>query len=273
MTPEQIAAKLAEHSRRLDRLEGVAQERRERGWVKPLAASVGTIVLLAGVVLAGRALLASPDSRGGAVNGGASQLLYADDFSDPAKGVFPAQQAGTARLPEDGVTAPWSYSYEDGALVARVGPPSGPLSRRVIGGSARAPNRLTGDFAVEVRARASASAASAVYGVRYFPGDREFGFGLQPGQGSYAAWELFKPPLATGQSKAIARDQEENWLRLEVRDSGARLLVNGRMLDSLRQDAFGLRPASVGLFFDAVGAPSDGAVEIRYTDFRVYSLS
>ena len=151
-------------------------------------------------------------------------------------------------------------------------PPSMPLAGRLIGGSARALNRVTGDFAFEVRAKATRSPMNAVYGLRYFPGSREFGFGVQPGQKSYQFWEIFRPPLLAAQSAAIAPDDSENVLRIEVRGSVARLFANGQMLDSLQDEAFGVRPASVGLFFDSSAAPAGDAVEMRYADFRVYSL-
>jgi len=229
--------------------------------------------LVVAVVVIGRTVVGTSDGSSAQPSAPAtSRVLYTDDFSNPANGLFLDHQSGTAKLPPDNASAQWDYSYQDGALVAHVSPPIMPLSGRLIGGSARAANRLTGDFAFEVKARATQSPAHAVYGLRYFPGSREFGFGIQPSQKSYQLWEIFQPPILAARSNTIAPGGEENLLRLEVRASSVRLFVNGQEVDSRQDEAFGARPASAGLFFDTTAAPADGAVEIRYAAFKVYAI-
>ncbi|HVA23802.1 MAG TPA: hypothetical protein VMW62_05360 [Chloroflexota bacterium] len=263
-----IKAALDEHSRKLDQ-----QAERPEHHLKRFLAALFIVVAVIAVVLAGRALMGRLDSGPGQSSAPASgRLLYADDFSNPAKGLFLDHQKGKASLPADRASAAWDYAYQGGELVAHVGPPSLPLAGRVIGGSARALNRVTGDFAFEVRARATRSPANAVYGLRYFPGSREFGFGIRPGQKSYQFWEIFRPPLLAAQTTAIAPDESDNVLRLEVHGNTLRLFANGQMLDSVQDDAFTARPASVGLFFDTAAAPTGESVEMRYSDFKVYSL-
>jgi hypothetical protein len=263
-----IKAKLDEHSRKLDERD----DRPELPFKWPLAVASIVVVVVA-VVLIGRAVLGNLDgSAGQSAKPAAGRLLYADDFSNPAKGLFLDRQRGTASLPADHDSAQWDYAYQDGELVAHVSAPSAPLSGRVIGGSAKALNRVTGDFAFEVRAKATKAAANAIYGLRYFPGDREFAFGIQAGQKTYQFWEIFRPPLLAAQSAAVAPEGADNVLRMEVRGSVVRLFANGQMLDSLRDDAFAVRPASVGLFFDSSAAPAGDTVELRYAGFKVYSL-
>src|SRR5205823_7538878 len=97
------------------------------------------------------------------------------------------------------------------------------------------------------------------------PGGREFGFGVQPGQKSYMLWELFQPPMLAARNTAIAADDADNFLRMEVRGSAVRLFVNGQAIDSRQDEAFGARPATVGLLFDTVAPPGSETVEIRYS--------
>jgi hypothetical protein len=273
-----IKAKLDAHSKLLDRLseppDAIAAKFRPPRSKRMFLALASTAVIVLAVVLVGRTVLGPSDGSSAQSSGSRSgRLLYADDFSNAATGLFLDAQRGAAALPIDRASAQWDYAYRDGALVAHVGPPSLPLSGRVIGGAARAANRLTGDFAFEVKAKASAPAASAVYGLRYYPGNREFGFGIQPGPKSYQLWEIFQSPLLSARSFAIAPDDMENVLRLEVRGSNLGLFVNGQAIDARQDEAFGARPASIGLFFDTTGTPAGAAVEIRYTDFKVYSLN
>jgi hypothetical protein len=263
-----IKATLDEHTRLLDE----RNEGRQLYLKWPLAA-FSLVAVVVAVVFVGRSMLARVDAGAGQSSAAApGQLLYADEFTNPAKGLFLERQSGTSSLPADRASAQWDYAYQNGELVAHVGPPSLPLAGRLIGGSARGLNPLTGDFAFEVRARATRAPGSAVYGLRYFPGGRDFGFGIEPSGKRYKLWEVFRPPLLAAQSDAIASDDAENVLRLEVRGSALRLLVNGRAVDSLRDQAFGARPAAVGLFFDSTAPPGGDSVEVRYRDFRVYSL-
>lgn len=269
-----IDGKLRPLQARLDEqaslLESLAKRRQLR-WKRWLAGG-SLLAVVAGVMIAGRVMVGRLDSVSPTARPVAGRLLFADDFSTPAKGLFLDHQHGTAVLPGDRNTAQWSYDYRDGELVAHVGPPNAPLGDRVIGGSAHALNRVTGDFAVEVRARAAMSASSAVYGLRFYPGQREFAFGLEPGQKRWLLWEIFRPPLLSATSPAVAPGDADNLLRMEVRGNAIRLFANGQLLDSLQDDAFAVRPADVGLFFDSVAPPLSDTVELRYSAFRVFSL-
>ena len=266
-----IHAKLEEHARQLARI-GSDLEPQGR-FKRPITLLALFIILAASLTIAGQIVLGRTGGNAGQPSPGAGRLLYTDDFSNPAGGLFLDHQIGTATLPGDKATAHWDYGYRDGALVAHVSAPTRPLEERVIGSAARSANRLTGDFAFEVRARATAAAANALYGLRYYPGGREFGFGIQPGQKSYMLWELFQPPLIAARNSAIAGDDADNFLRMEVRGSAVRPLVNGQAIDSRQDEAFGARPATVGLLFDSVASPGSESVEIRYSDFKVYALS
>jgi hypothetical protein len=272
-----IQEQLDELSRKLNQRPewsaAAAEEARQRHPKRLAALLVTTVVAVAAVVFAGRMVLGGTGSSTRPGSGpAAGQPIYADDFSNPANGVFLDAQRGTATLPADRATAQWDYGYSGGALVAHVSPPSLPLNGRVIGGEARAANRLSGDFAFEVKAQATKAAGQAVYGLRFFPGSRDFGFGVWPGQKSYQLWEIFQPALLAARSSAIAAGNGQNTLRMEVRAGAVRLFINGQPVDDRQDDAFAVRPASVGLFFDTIAAPGDETVEIRYTEFKVYSL-
>lgn len=250
-----------------------AKEPKERHPKRAAALLMTTLVAVAVVVFTGRLVLGVNDSSTRQTSAPSSgRQLYADDFSNPASGLFLDGQRGTATLPADRAAAQWDYSYHGGSLVAHVSPPTVPLNGRVIGGEARAANRLSGDFAFEVKAKATESAGQAVYGLRLYPGSRDFGFGVWPGQKSYELWEIFQPSLLAARSTAIAADAGENLLRVEVRTNAVRLFINGQPVDDRQDDAFAPRPAAVGLFFDTTASPGDQPVEIHYTDFRVYSL-
>jgi hypothetical protein len=281
LTPEQLDALLEEKLRpihdKLDRVLGGSGEPRPAGPVRGVAprvlAALGmTLVVVAAVVVAGRFILASSGSLADQAASGSGRLLYSDDFSNVATGLFLGRQDGTAMLPGDRASAKWDYAYHDGALVAHVGAPTVPLNGRLIGGSARAANPVLGSFAVEVKARATASPDHAVYGLRYFPGGRDFAFGIRPSEKTFEVWEVFKTPMLSATNPVIEPPGSDNLLRMEVRGASIRLFVNGQSLRALQDDAFGARPASVGVFFDSTGSPSDPPVEVRYTDFKVFSL-
>ena len=280
LTPEQLEAlleaKLRPIHEKLDALSHAEAPRASKyaGMPRPrLLAALGmTVVVVAVVVLAGRFILASSDGGASQTPAGSGRLLYSDDFTNVATGLFLGRQEGTAYLPEDRASAKWDYGYQDGALVAHVGPPTVPLGRRLIGGSARAANPVLGSFAVEVKARATASPDLAVYGLRYFPGGRDFAFGIRPNEKTFEVWEVLKPPMLSASNPVIEPPSVDNLLRLEVRGAAIRLFVNGQPLRALQDDAFAARPASVGVFFDTTGSPNDPPVEVRYTEFRVFSL-
>lgn len=271
-----LRARLDELAKRLDqypeRFGGLEDEPRERHPKRLVALLATTVVAIAAVVLAGRMVIGLTDSGSRQAGAPGARQVFADDFSNPANGLFLDGQRGTATLPGDRASAQWEYSYQNGGLLAHVAAPSLPLNGRVIGGEARAANRLSGDFAFEVKAKATKSASQAVYGLRLYPGSRDFGFGVWPGQKSYQLWEIFQPALIAARSSSITTGEGDNVLRMEVRGNGIRLFINGQPVDDRQDDAFVTRPASVGLFFDTTASPGDNPVEIRYTDFKVFSL-
>jgi hypothetical protein len=272
-----LQAQLDEMARKLDQrpawYAGLSQEPNERHPKRLAALLAATVAAVAIVVVAGRMVLLGAGGSGRLSSPAAGQQVYADDFSNPSGGLFLDGQSGIGTLPSDRASARWDYGYRDGALVAHVGPPTLPLNGRVVGGEARAANQLSGDFAFEVKARATNGAGQAVYGLRLFPGSRDFGFGVWPGQKSYELWEIFQPALVAARSTAIAADEGANTLRMEIRGAGVRLFVNGQAIHERQDEAFATRPAAVGLFFDTIAAPGYQPVEIRYTDFKVYSLN
>src|SRR5579883_294721 len=264
---EPSAAAGAERPRRVASGEG-----RVRVPFRAVAVLAGVVITALAVLGIGRFILASSGSAAEQAASGSGRLLYSDDFSNVATGLFLGRQDGTASLPGDRASAKWDYAYQDGALVAHVGPPSVPLAGRLIGGSARAANPVLGSFAVEVKARATASPDHAVYGLRYFPGGRDFAFGIRPQDKTFQVWEIFKPPILSASNPVIEPAGADNLLRMEVRGASIRLFVNGQPLRALQDDAFGARPTSVGIFFDTTGSPTDPAVEVRYTEFKIFSL-
>ncbi len=269
MTPEQLEALLDAKLKPLEaKLEALAPQQKTTFPTKPLVLLLSALAAtVAAVLIAGRIILAPAPDAGQASS--SERLVYSDDFSDPSRGLFLGRQDGTATLPGDRASAKWDYTYRDGSLVAHVSPPSVPLNGRLIGGSARSANPLTGNFAVEVRARATANVEHAVLGLRLYPGGRDFAFGLRPSSKTYEVWEIFKEPMLSAQNPVI---DSENLLRLEVRGASLRLSINGQPLRALQDEPFGARPASVGVFFDTTAAPGEDPVEIRYSDFKVFAL-
>lgn len=207
-------------------------------------------------------------------------LLRFDDFSDPAKGLFLDNQRGTNRITfRDGVSHQyeWEYSYAEGGLLARIrGPyPENP-DRAHLGYSAAAADRVIEDFAVEVRASATKSPSAAQIALRYvLPGTPQvlYEFGARPGDSGYHIW-LNSPQrvLVSGRSSAINRGYEENHLRMEVRGDTMRVFANGRLIDEARHEGIATRSGRFHLIWAMWGAPEDGDVEVRFTDFRVYAL-
>ncbi len=288
LTPEQISAlldeklrpinaKLDEHSRKLDyyaqRWQPLPVESGGGFSIKLLVLVLVLAAVAAAVVLIGRTILTgAPLGSSQASAPAATKLVYSDDFSNAAGGLFLDRQMGTAKLPPDGITSQYDYAYQDGMLISHITAPTGYLAGRVIGTTARAANRLSGDFAVEVRARAGRPSASAIYGLRFIPGSREFGFAVRPSQKSYQLWEIFQPPFVAARSSQVAADEQENLLRLEVRGNSLRLFVNGQEVDGRDDAAFAPRPASVGVFFGTVAAPNEPPVTVNFTSFKVYAV-
>ena len=207
------------------------------------------------------------------------RLLSSDDFSDPARGLFLNNQRGTGRLTvSPGATHPfdWDYAYAGGALIGHVRGPY-PESGYWFGREVEpADSRMFGDFAVEARARATRSPDEAEYAVGYDPTPSSaYRFLVTPGVQRYRVhWLQERRNLAVGRSSAVNPGAGENLLRIEVRGDTLRCFINGQEVDRVQHVGLAARGGSVRIGFYALsGGPLvDGDVEVRFTEFRVYSL-
>jgi hypothetical protein len=206
--------------------------------------------------------------------------MSGDDFSDPARGLFLDNRNGTGNYqsPPTGITIDyrWEYLYDNKGLVARLG-----TSFREGWGSwffwsADAAGKMfERDFAVEARVRASKSAAQAFYGLRYvFNADDYYTAMVVPGTGTYVLrWSKGTNNLAGDVNPAIQRGSEANTLRMEVHSDSLRLFINGREVDRVQSDGLSRRPGTLGILWGMTDPPSEGEVEVRFSDFNVYALA
>ncbi len=229
---------------------------------------------------------AGPPSASQAASPGpaASQqsLLGSDDFADPAKGLFQNNQQGTARIGLPGGGGPhayqWEYGYLDRSLVARIKGPYPPNQEQaLLSWNAPALEKLSGDFAAEVRARATKSAAQARYGLSYTPsaGDM-YVFSVAPEVGSFGVvfnQQQQRHALVQARTGALKRGDEENLLRMEIRGATMQVVINGRQVDSVGDEGLGRRGGTLNLNFSMQGPPADGEVEVRFTEFKLFSLA
>ena len=132
-------------------------------------------------------------------------LLRADDFSNPAQGLFRDAQTGTGQVTlSDGRGANynyrWQYGYQDRSLVLKLpGPYPDPANQAILGVGAVAADRLNADFAVEVVASVTKSPNVALYGLRYIlaPGDSYF-FRIGRDGASFELWSEQGPTSLGG---------------------------------------------------------------------------
>ncbi len=61
-------------------------------------------------------------------------------------------------------------------------------------------------------------------------------------------------------------------LRLEVMGATARMLVNGQELAKRQHEGLDKRPGNIRLTARMGRPPEDGDVEVRFTDFKWYTL-
>jgi hypothetical protein len=199
--------------------------------------------------------------------------VAADNFSNPATGLFPDTQQGA--IPQTQLR--WTYGYQNGSLVGDIMGQYPTAGTRVLGRQVEARADFTQDIAAEVTAVATRSPGQASYALEYsIPGGVTYRFAITPADQQYqlniASSTNAVQVLTSGRTAAIKSGSMPNELRYEIRGSTMHLLVNGTGVDVAQDDRFTARPARVGVRFGTSGEPSDGAVEVHFTDFAVYSL-
>lgn len=212
--------------------------------------------------------------------GDAPKLLSADDFSDPAKGLFLDNRSGTGSYtsPPTKVTIEylWEYLYGNKELIARLGTSYPQGWGSWFFWSADASGKVfEADFAAEVRARATKSAGQSFYGIRYLlAGDDYYTAMVVPGTGTYLInWAGGAGNLAAALSPALGRGGDENRLRIEVHGDTLRLFINGREVDRVQHEGLARRPGTLGVLWGMTDPPADGEVELRFDDFKVFALA
>lgn len=220
-------------------------------------------------------LLVQLDLASASAPTGPWKLLRADDFSDPARGLFLDRQQGTSRTTfSSGATYQynWEYGYQDGSLVARVrGPyPTNP-DGAWVGVWAPAADKVWEDFAVEVKARATRSAAASGYTIIYLaPPDHRYEYQVRAGDAVYSIWSAEdNRTLAIGRTGAANRGSEENHLRLEVRGDTMTIFLNGQLIDRAQHSGLAARDGALVLASNLRGLDPDVDLEVRFTDFKV----
>jgi serine/threonine-protein kinase len=205
-------------------------------------------------------------------------LLRADDFANPAQGLFRDGQQGDSQLKlADGRGADyrWQYGYQDHSLALKLpGPYPDPANQALLGVGALAADRLNTDFAVEVTANVTKSPSVALYGLRYSlgPGDSYF-FRIGRDGASFDLWSEQGPTsLGGGRTTTIQRGQP-NTLRLEIYGDTLRAFANGQLLGTAQHPGLTRRGGQLALLVEMAGPPPDGEVEVRFSDLKLYTLT
>jgi class 3 adenylate cyclase len=206
--------------------------------------------------------------------------LRSDDFSDPARGLFTNNVQGIGRITGDG-SAPLdfqgNYAYQNGAMVAKLigDHPGG--DRAVFSRMLLANDRLTEDFAVEVRARITSSPNATRFGLQYALSQADFfTFTIFPGTTGYNISRTANQQaqlLAAGRSSAMRPPREDNLLRIQVRGNTVRLFINGQEVGLATHESLGKRDGQVALNIAANGPLDNRTAEVEFRDFKVFALS
>ncbi len=208
-------------------------------------------------------------------------LLYSDNFSDPSRGHFRDNQRGTTNVNvrTGAVPVTWEYAYSGSALVGRIRGTYPPelTERPAIAINFASIDRVSGDFAAEIRAQVTRSPAEARVGLTYDGGGEDvLLLGLRTVDGVYQG------VLGRGlDSRQVARNRAasarlrnlDNVLRFELRGDMWRLLINGPEVETVKLPARPRSPGQIVLQVAMIGPPADGDIEVRFTDYRVYSLA
>jgi len=199
--------------------------------------------------------------------------LVADNFSDPGSGLFPNNQQGPIPLTQSQLR--WTYAYQNGSLIGDILGTFPTGQTRALGMQTEARADFTQDIAAEVTAAATRSPDQAAYALEYtIPGGNTYRFVVTPAIQQYGlnlASSGAIQVVTLGRSTAIQSGSAANQLRFEIRGSTMRLLVNGTTVDVAQDDRISARPARVGLRISMTGPSPDNAVEVRFTNFAVYS--
>ena len=222
-------------------------------------------------------LAAGPPSP---VAASAGRLLFADDFSDPSRGVFRNNLEGIGRITGDG-SAPLdfqgNYSYHRGALVGRLVGDHPGGERTVFGRMLLANERVLEDFAVEVRARITTSPNVTRFGIQFLAAQGEFfTFTIHPGLTAFNISRTLNQQaqaVTSGRTTAMRPPGEDNLLRVEVRGDTARIFVNGQEAGLTRHESLAKRGGQVGLNMAAAGQLANRASEVEFRDFKVFALT
>jgi hypothetical protein len=208
------------------------------------------------------------------------RLLFADDFSDPSRGIFPNNLQGIGRITGDGSAPPdfqGNYAYQGGAMVGKLigDHPGG--DRAVFGRMLLANERLVGDFAVEVRGRVTSSPNATRFGFQYQPTQGEFfTFTVFPGTTGYnisLTGNQTAQSLATGRTPAMRPPGEDNLLRIEIQGDTARMYVNRQEVGRAQHQVLGRRDGQISLNMAANGQLANRTAEVEFRDFKAFSLA
>lgn len=250
-------------------------------WLIAAAAAFVAVGAAAGFLLiggGGRAAVEGTPVEGSVTSPPGWRLLRADDFSNPAAGLFFEDQGTTRGTTSSGiaVSAPWESRYEGRGLAIRVkGPYTANPDNWSYGPNPAASGRIQEEFAVEVRARVAKSPLAAEYGLMYdLPrADDWYNWVVTPETGEYRfvwAGSGNNTKLLEDRSNLLRRGREETLLRMEVSGDTARLLANGEELAKVRHEGLTRRDVTVRLIARITAPPEDVDVEVRYTDFKVF---
>jgi class 3 adenylate cyclase len=210
------------------------------------------------------------------------RVLSADDFDNPNQRKFNESRSGAERssAPGPAVDYTWEYHYENGMLVSSIKPgpwPAG-LARSNLGLVMPSTDRVQGDLAVEITARATQLSEQARYGIGIdHGGDDVLTFTVSPAETQYLA--VYgrrldsRQQLASGRSDAIHPGDQENHLRVEIQGGRVRFLINGEEVGQAQHPRPQSSPGSVGLLAVQVGTGTPPDVEVRFDAYRVYSLA
>jgi hypothetical protein len=128
------------------------------------------------------------------------------------------------------------------------------------------------NFAAEVRAQATRALYQARYCLRYQIASGDFyEFMVRPGTQTYQFWSSRIRLVESKPSSVIKPLGAASLLRIEVVGDTLRGFVNGEQVGQKQIEGLDRRGGLVGLAVQLADPPGGGDVEVRFTDFRVYT--